>query len=217
LLENNNAGRITGMKKMSLLCMLLAGLMLSGCAGGDGGATVTPPIETLPIATQTVGESPLATPAGAAVSPGSASQPGDVVVHNTEYGFDFVLPNSWQGYSIVAATWAGLGAVGENAGKSIATGPDLSIRHPQWTEANPRQDIPILIFTLQQWDDLQKEVFHIGAAPVPPTELGRNSRYVFALPARYNFAFPTGYEEVENILANQALRPTEEFDQGAGA
>ena len=211
--ENSSAGRITGMKKLSFLCMMLVAFMLSGCAGGDGGATVTPPIETLPIQTQAIGELPSATPA-AAVLPGSASQPGDVVVHNTEYGFDFVLPNSWQGYTIVTATWAGLGTVGENAGKSVATGPDLSIRHPQWTAENPRQDIPILVFTLKQWDDLQKEVFHIGAAPVLPTELGRNSRYVFALPARYNYAFPTGFEEVENILANQPLRPTEEFDQG---
>lgn len=203
--DNNDAGRTAGMKKMSLLCALLLGLMLSGCAGGDGGATVTPPIGTLPGATD----------AAAAVSPGAASQPGEVVVHNTQYGFDLILPNSWQGYTILTATWAGLATVGENAGKSIATGPDLSIRHPQWTEADPRQDIPILIFTLQQWDDLQKEVFHIGAAPVQPTELGRNSRYVFALPARYNYAFLTGYEEVETILANLPLKPTEEFDQGA--
>jgi hypothetical protein len=35
--------------------------------------------------------------------------------------------------------------------------------------------------------------------------LGRNNRYVFALPARYNFAFPEGYEEVEKILESKPL------------
>jgi len=66
---------------------------------------------------------------------------------------------------------------------SHTQGPRLSIRHPQWTQAQPRQDIPILLFTLDQWNSLQKEEFSIGAAPMGPKELGRNSKYVFALPA----------------------------------
>jgi len=82
-------------------------------------------------------------------------------------------------------------------------------RHPEWKADNPRQDIPIMIFTLQQWEALQLEKFHIGAAPIGPKELGRNSKYVFALPARYNFAFPTGYEEVEKIIESQPLKPIE--------
>jgi hypothetical protein len=62
-----------------------------------------------------------------------------------------------------------------------------------------------MIFTLDQWNALQQEKFHIGAAPIGPRELGRNSRYVFALPARYNFAFPKGYEEVQDILEGNPL------------
>ena len=50
-----------------------------------------------------------------------------------------------------------------------------------------------------------------GAAPINPSELGRNKRYVFALPPRYNFAFPTGYEEVEEILEGKPLEPTKDF------
>jgi hypothetical protein len=57
-----------------------------------------------------------------------------------------------------------------------------------------------MVFTLKQWTDLDKDVFHIGAAPVNPSELGRNSKYVFALPARYNYSFLEGYEEVDQIL-----------------
>ena len=53
--------------------------------------------------------------------------------------------------------------------------------------------------------------FHIGAAPVGPRELNRNSKYVFALPARYNFAFPEGYEEVEAILETNPLEANENY------
>lgn len=56
---------------------------------------------------------------------------------------------------------------------------------------------------------MQQEKFHLGAAPVGPGEIARNSGYVFALPARYNYAFPEGYEEVEEILQNKPLRPIE--------
>jgi len=41
---------------------------------------------------------------------------------------------------------------------------------------------------------------------MPPTELGRNSKYVFALPARYNYSYPTGWEEVDQIMKNNPLK-----------
>nr|MBP7332992.1 hypothetical protein [Bacillota bacterium] len=66
-----------------------------------------------------------------------------------------------------------------------------------------------MVFTHAQWDALQNGEFHIGAAPIGPSELARNSSYVFALPARYNYAFPAGYEEVENILKGDPLKPLE--------
>jgi len=89
------------------------------------------------------------------------------------------------------------------------TGPIINIRNPRWTKANPYQDIPIMVFTIDQWNALQNDEFQIGAAPIGPTELGRNSKYVFAIPARYNFAFPSGYQEVEMILAGTPLKPIE--------
>lgn len=132
----------------------------------------------------------------------SASTP--VVYRNTQFGFTFTLPASWSGYSIVTSSWVGNDVT---TGQVVATGPIISIRHPLWTPQNPRQDIPIMVFTLNQWNMLQQGKFHIGAAPIGPTELGRNSNYVFALPARYNYAFPTGYEEVERILQGHPLQP----------
>lgn len=124
----------------------------------------------------------------------------NIVYTNEYYGFDFVLPLSWEGYTVVVEQWEGYG-------KTTAFGPIIMLRHPHWTEKVPRQDIPILVLTLEQWESMQQEQFHIGAAPINPSELGRNNRYVFALPARYNFSFLEGYEEVDTILAKQPLVP----------
>lgn len=124
---------------------------------------------------------------------------------NAQYGFNFTLPVSWTGYSIVTDKWDGYTA-GPNGDVAAETGPLISIRHPEWTAAVPRQDIPIMIFTLDQWNALQADKFHIGAAPIGPSELGRNAKYVFALPARYNFAYPAGYEEVDQIIQSNPLR-----------
>ncbi|AHF10249.1 MULTISPECIES: hypothetical protein [Dehalobacter] len=134
-----------------------------------------------------------------------------VIYQNTVYGFDFTLPDSWKGYSIVTEQWEGIAVDGPQSGQVIEMGQLIRIRHPLWTSEQPRQDIPIMIFTLDQWTDLLNEKFSVGAAPMPPSELGRNSRYVLALPARYNYAFPEGFEEVEDILANSPLEAAENF------
>lgn len=123
---------------------------------------------------------------------------------NTQYSFSFLLPISWKGYSIVDGSWEG-NMIGVKTGGSIK-GPEILIRHPLWIKEVPRQDIPIMIFTLSEWDLIQKEKLSLGAAPIPPSELGRNANYIFALPARYNFAFPAGFEEVQQIIEDKSFR-----------
>ncbi len=144
------------------------------------------------------------------VTLGEYAKSDSIVYKNTEYGFNFSLPESWKGFTIITDKWEGQAIEGEESGKVVETGPLISIRHPEWTPENPRQDIPIMIFTHNQWSSLQEEEFHIGAAPIGPSELGRNNKYVFALPARYNFAFPTGYEEVDKIIQSHPLHPIDE-------
>ncbi|MEK7089299.1 MAG: hypothetical protein AAB920_00595 [Patescibacteria group bacterium] len=124
---------------------------------------------------------------------------------NTEYGFSVTLPKSLEGYLIVTTEWNGF-ALKPNGDTLAPQGPLISIRHPLWTKDTPRQDIPVLVFTLSQWNSLAKEEFHIGAATIGPSELGRNVNYVFALPARYNFAYPIGYEEVDQIIQSKSFR-----------
>ncbi|AFM41690.1 antirepressor regulating drug resistance protein [Desulfosporosinus acidiphilus SJ4] len=132
-----------------------------------------------------------------------------IVYKNPSYGFSFNLPLDWKGYSIVDSQWQGMTFGGQSGESVVETGPMISIRDPRWTKQTPRQDIPIMVFTIDQWNSLQQGVFHIGAAPIGPSELGRNNSYVFALPARYNFAFPAGYQEVETIIKSNPLKTTE--------
>ena len=127
----------------------------------------------------------------------------EILYENTEYGLTFTLPTSWGHYQIVSDSWEGISIDQQQ----IENGQILLIRHPEWTEEKPRQDIPIMIFTHDQWSSLENGEFHIGAAPIGPTKLGQNNEYVFALPARYNFAFLEGYEEVGTILENNPLQP----------
>jgi hypothetical protein len=147
------------------------------------------------------------TPASGQTKGATANQ-DEIIYENTQYGFRFTLPDTWKGYTIVSDEWEGDYATDT---KKPQRGPLLSIRHPKWTEQNPRQDIPIMILTSDQWDSLQNDEIHIGAAPINPSELGRNSVYVFALPARYNFSYDTGYEEVEEILKKDSLKPMKDF------
>ncbi len=120
---------------------------------------------------------------------------------NTEYGFSMNLPDTWKGFEVIEDEWKGDSLDDTNQVATGTTkGPIVSIRHPDWEYKSPRQDIPIMVFTISQWNNMQADKFHIGAAPINPSEIGRNSRYVFAIPARYNFAYLTGYEEVDQII-----------------
>jgi hypothetical protein len=150
-----------------------------------------------------------ASPLQATKEPQAAQQapkPHSPVYINKQYGFRFDLPASWKGYSILSSEWSGT-APGSSSADLAERGPEITIRHPLWTEANPRQDIPIMVFTILQWNQVKQESLIVSAAPIGPMELGRNSRYVFALPPRYNYAFPEGFEEVERLLESKPLHP----------
>jgi len=137
----------------------------------------------------------------AAPPTGNAQTAAPVIYNNKQYGFSFTLPASWKGYTILATTWGGP----PSSDWTGDQGPVLTIRNPKWTQADPREDIPIWIFTHDQWNRVQKEQIIISAAPFPPSELGHNRKFFFALPARYiNDELP-GFEEVLKINANHPL------------
>ena len=168
-------------------------------------STTTTGTATAQTASETTANAAETTAASTSTETTLTQEQQQVIYTNTQYGFSFSLPLSWEGYQIIESKWEGY-APGSQGDVTIEQGPIISIRHPEWTSANPRQDIPIMVFTLAQWDLLQQDKFHIGAAPIGPSELGSNIKYVLALPARYNFSFLEGYEEVEKILESNPLK-----------
>jgi hypothetical protein len=123
---------------------------------------------------------------------------------NKQYGFVFSLPADWQGFTTYSKTWTGTPLEGSQYTKNI-TGPEIYIRNPNWTTKNPYEDIPVMVFTLAEWNEVQQEKLGASAAPFPPSQLGQNAKYVFALPPRYDYDFRTGYKEVEQIMQNNPL------------
>lgn len=124
-----------------------------------------------------------------------------IVYENKNYGFSLRLPDEWRGYSAVLSSWRADKGITEGP---IKTGPQILVRHPEWTSLNIRQDIPIMVFTLNEWAEVQNGNLIVSAAPIDPSEIGRNSKYVFAIPPRYNYAFPPGWEEVDEIIRDKS-------------
>lgn len=79
-----------------------------------------------------------------------AAEGAATVYQNTAFGFRFMLPPDWRGYQVVTDRWEGRAVTGPQSGETVATGPVIAIRHPGWTAATPRQDIPIMVLTVDQ-------------------------------------------------------------------
>jgi len=144
-------------------------------------------------------------PVFAGMPQGTSTPPsGDAVEYrNTRYGFTFSLPQGWKGYTIVSDQWEA-----SDAQKgTVERGPIVCIRHRDWSKETPWQDIPIMVFTLTQWESAEKGNFYAGGSAIGFHELGRNRKYAFALSSRYNEAEVAGREEVDKILQHEPLRP----------
>jgi hypothetical protein len=136
-------------------------------------------------------------------NPVAESATDAVVYSNTKYGFTFSLPQSWKGYTIVADKWEA-----SDAQKGVVErGPIVCIRHPEWSKENPRQDIPIMVFTSAQWESVEKGDYFAGAGAIRPIELGRNRKYAFAIPRHFDEAEVAGVKEVDELLQHEPLRP----------
>ncbi len=117
---------------------------------------------------------------------------------NDKYGFSLSLPPSWQNYSIIESTWNGELLVAPN---TKYEGPKIIIRNPNWTESKHYQDIPVMIFTPDEWKLISEENLGVSAAPIGPSKLGENGKYVFALPPRWiGFTDDIGQDQAAEIV-----------------
>jgi hypothetical protein len=121
-----------------------------------------------------------------------------IVYRNTQYGFCFLLPTDWKGYKIVTEKPNGTEA--ENY-------PELIIRNPRWTQDDPWQDIPIMIFTPRQWKLIEDGDLIMSTGGPGPFDIGRNSRYVFALPSRWiGYTDAEGQDELQTWMGQHPLQ-----------
>ncbi|MCK4799516.1 hypothetical protein KAS31_00900 [Candidatus Parcubacteria bacterium] len=117
---------------------------------------------------------------------------------NEEYGFEIILLESWKGYKVLEESWDGITLDGNSVKYG---GPKIVIRDPKWSEYNNWQDIPILIFTKDEWQSIEANNLNIFAAPIAPEKLGENNKYVFALPPRWiGFTDASGQDEAQKIV-----------------
>ncbi len=122
---------------------------------------------------------------------------------DTEFGFTFTMPINWKGYSVVKSSWEGYPLV---EGTPKQSGTELRLRNPKWTQALPYEDIPVMVFTLAEWNSYQAKNFTVSAAPYLAGELGRNNVYVFALPPRWDFDNREGFKEAGDIVKSKPLK-----------
>ena len=134
-----------------------------------------------------------------------ASQPPGMPLryHDGRYGFTFFLPASWRGYSAsVQQLKDERYSTAEDKQITCGYTPMITLRHSQWRTDAPYQDIPILVFTLAQWDALHRgELWPSLFAGGAMDELWHDHEFVFAMSSRYNGADDVrGWKEVAEIV-----------------
>ena len=122
--------------------------------------------------------------------------------HNPQYHLTFLLPASWQGYSVLVQQWDGeTYSPATDKTLVVGHGPMITLRHPRWLATAPYQDIPIVVFTRDQWDALHHGEFWPSLfAGGSIDEIWHNRNYVFAMSSRYNWGELEGSKEVAEIV-----------------
>jgi hypothetical protein len=92
----------------------------------------------------------------------------------------------------------------------LARGPIIVLRNPLWKTNDLCQDIPIHVFTRQQWDDIKLGDYNAAGAGGVIYELWHNDKYVFGIHSRtFGFNDELKYwRETEGIVdRNCAVHP----------
>ncbi|MCK5510296.1 hypothetical protein KAI65_01975 [Candidatus Parcubacteria bacterium] len=120
------------------------------------------------------------------------------IYRNEEFGFEIDLSEPWKGYKIFKELWNGttldVSAVKYDGSKVV-------IRNSKWSEDEIWQDIPILVFTKDEWQLIEDNNLNISATPIAPRKIGENNNYVFALLPRWiGFTNALGQNEARKIV-----------------
>jgi hypothetical protein len=130
---------------------------------------------------------------------GTSPVGNQIIYRNDEYKFEITLPDSWGNYSVSRESWNGISL--DNSSEKFQ-GPKIVLRSAKWTQDQVWQDIPIMIFTNDEWSSVETEKMGVSAAPIPPSKLGEGGGYVFALPPRWvGFTDAFGQDEAAQATA----------------
>lgn len=123
--------------------------------------------------------------------------------HDSKSGFTFYLPDSWRGYSVLHKQWEGQTYVSANDTTiTMARGPVIVLRHPDWTARKIYQDITLVVYTRSQWDGEKQGKFSCTYfAGGTMVELWHNHKYVFAMSTHEGKAELEGWQEVNQIVS----------------
>ena len=120
--------------------------------------------------------------------------------HNAQYDFTFFLPSDWEGYSVKTEPWqADLRSADYQKVIGTEHGPILIFRHPRWKAGNLYQDIPILVFTRNQWDAVIPQRLFVGAGGTID-EISHSAGFVFGINSRHNWTELEGWEQTGRIV-----------------
>jgi hypothetical protein len=125
-------------------------------------------------------------------------EPG-ILYHNSQYHLDFSLQQSWRGYSVIIQEWESQAYKPSlDQDVMVGHGPIILLRNPAWKADDPQQDIPIFVFTREQWSaDMQNGIFAGGVME----EISHNARFVFGIHSRFNWDESVkGREEAQEIV-----------------
>ncbi len=194
-ITNKPLNKNSNMKKSTVTITIVAGLAIAGYFASAYYFNLYP-FQTTETPIPTFTPRPSATP-----------QVNSTTYRNDQFGFYIALPDSWKGYTVNqikediydVSGLPGQGKTKTNNGV-VDSFQLIELHHPLDTAQNPREVMPIMIFTPTQWAHIQNEEWSVGAAPIPPSLLGQNSKWIMALPARYNYDYKTGWEEVDQLV-----------------
>ena len=127
---------------------------------------------------------------------------------NANYNFCISLPADWSGYRVIIGKTVGNNPQDDQVGRQRFTHiPFITIRHPQWTAEQPREDILIMVMTHEQWRLSKEGKLIFSATTSTPGEVGRNAKYVFAVPPRFAPDDLPGWREADKIVTGSFHAP----------
>jgi hypothetical protein len=121
---------------------------------------------------------------------------------NDEYNFGIYLPKEWKGLTVSTSKVTGDKDLDELFSKIDEEFLVMNIRHPKWTKEEPYQDISIVIFRANEWNENVTNAVDGDFDLLPLNIPGGGNEYIFrSNPIAYKSSLK-GYSEVVEIIGD---------------